>query len=359
MKLNFSVKKAGNVRYVLHLILCTSFFLFTAASEKKGELKISGFCKSLSAGTRILEEPGWTNWDMAPIYDSEGKVHLFVGRWKQGTTWHREAQIDHYIASNPEGPYSFHSTVFQNDSTTFFNPQINFVDGKYVMVFSFKEKETPSINQKIGIATSSSLYGPWKTSDLNPVIGPSFIPGSPNCLHASNPTFVKDKQGRYRIYYKSISDQPDDPYLRTISLAIADRIEGPYINHSSNPLITYVEHGVDVEDPYVFFYKGKYYLILEDRRGVADVLEGKKLNKEEIKDGGWRSGLIYQSGDGIQWGIPEIGYRSNSFYFDEPAARFERPHILWKDGKPVYLFLALDKGKYGLGTGAVLKVKGW
>ncbi len=69
-------------------------------------------------------------------------------------------------------------------------------------------------------------------------------------------------------------------------------------------------------------------------------MEGKSQIIEKKQLGGNRPGLIYQSKDGINWDRPEIGYQINYYYFKQPLARSERPNILWKDGKPEYLFLA-------------------
>ena len=322
------------------------------------QMKVSSFCESLEPVHRILEDPEWTNWDMAPIYDESGKIHLYVGRWPKEGNWLVNAQIVHTVSDSPEGPYEVLDTIFQDDTISYYNPQINLVDGTYVMVYAYKERSFPRINQRVGLATSTSLDGPWKKSPYNPVLAPTYEPGSFDCLHASNPSFHVDKEGKFRIYYKTVSDQPD-PYLRTISLAISDQIEGPYKPHSDNPLITYEQHGLDVEDPYNFIYNGKYYMILEDRMNVAGTYLDIKVDPDTVRLGGWRPGLIYESDDGVKWDEPEIGYQTNAFYFDEPVKRFERPHILWRDGKPEYLYMSLAGGQYGLGTGAVLKINNW
>jgi hypothetical protein len=163
-----------------------------------------------------------------------------------------------------------------------------------------------------------------------------------------------DEDGKYRIYYKSISDRT--PPRRTISLAIADQIDGPWVNHPDNPLISYEHLGLDIEDPYAFYYKGSYYMIVEDRMAVRDALEGHPLPDNQIKPGGNRPGLIYTSKDGINWGRPEIGYQTNSFYFKEELSRTERPHILWKDDEPEYLFLANHGSRE---AGFFLKIENW
>ena len=148
----------------------------------------------------------------------------------------------------------------------------------------------------------------------------------------------------------------NNPGYRTISLAISDNIEGPYVNHSDNPLISYEDLRLDIEDPYAFYYKGTYYMIVEDRMGVKDALEGNQIPEKDIERGGNRPGLIYTSKDGISWDRPEIGYQTNSYYFDEELSRTERPHILWKDGKPEYLFLANHGSKE---AGFYLKIDNW
>ena len=344
----------GKNQLIWILILCISL---TSCNEK--QLKVSSFCESLEPVHRILEDPGWTNWDMAPIYDESGNVHLFVGRWPRDGDWLVNAQIVHAVADKAEGPFVVLDTVFQNDTITYYNPQINLVDGLYVMVYAYKERSLPRMNQQVGLATSSSLEGPWEPSPHNPVLFPSGIPGTFDCMHASNPSFHKDTDGKFRIYYKSASDQPGAPFIRTISLAISNNIEGPYIPHPDNPLISYAEYGLDVEDPYNFFYKGKYYMILEDRMDVASTYTDTPADPDTVRPGGWRPGLIYESEDGVHWEDPEIGHMTNAFYFNEPLKRIERPHILWKDGEPEYLYMSLAGGKYDLASGAILKINNW
>ena len=95
-----------------------------------------------------------------------------------------------------------------------------------------------------------------------------------------------DREGKFRIYYKSISDRK--PAYRTISLVTADRIEGPYVDHPANPLISYEALGLDIEDPYAFFYQDTYYMIVEDRMAVKEALEGHQLPDKQIKRGGNR-----------------------------------------------------------------------
>ena len=87
---------------------------------------------------------------------------------------------------------------------------------------------------------------------------------------------------------------------------------------------------------------------------VASLLSGKPST--DAKPGGNRPGLLYKSKDGIKWDRPELSYDTVSKYFDKELSRSERPHILWKDGKPEYLFLANHDHKE---AGFYLKIEGW
>jgi len=290
-----------------------------------------------------------------------------VCRWPAETRmkgWLTHSEIAHAVADRPEGPYKITGTMigFESDSTwdqSVYNPNIHKIGEKYVMVYSGRKREKDNIAQQVGMAFADSPSGPWTKNSNNPIIPYSGIPGSWNCRHASNPSLVACPDGTFRIYYKGISDT-EDPQLRTIGMAVSKNLEGPYTDYPNNPLISYIEKEGDVEDPYAFYYKGKYYIILEDRMGVArHATAAVRPKEQDVHAGGVRPGLIYASKDGIDWEEPQTGYQTNDFYFDESRERFERPQILWKDGKPDYLFLALKGGKYKRSSGAVLKINNW
>jgi hypothetical protein len=316
----------------------------------------SSFCKSLVPGQYILPaKEGWWNWGMAPIYDEAGKLHIFnssipyMGSLGMGY-WQTKSIINHYVADSIEGPFELVDTVFSSESATYHNPQISKVGDTYVLVFLWKSATSGSL-QSIGMATAKSLYGPWAENPNNPIIQP--VAGTSNAAHASNPSFLVDRDGKFRIYYKSMSE---GSCFREISLAIADEIGGPYLDFSSNPLISFKQLERDIEDPYAFFYNDTYYMILEDRMDVAGALSGDLAPLEKVKLGGLRPGLLFESKDGIHWGRPEIGYNTDASYFGGELSRSERPHILWKAGEPKYLFLANHGSEE---AGFYLKINAW
>ena len=144
------------------------------------------------------------------------------------------------MADSVEGPYKLVGTVFSSDQRTYHNPQISKVKDTYVLVFLWKSVEQGSL-QSIGMATAKSLDGPWTENPANPIIRPT--PGTPNAAHASNPSFLVDREGKFRIYYKSMSGRPA---LREISMAMAGQIDGPYVDCPENPLISYKDMERDI-----------------------------------------------------------------------------------------------------------------
>ncbi len=338
---------------ILGLLTCS---VLATACAQQVVVEDSDFLKSQVPGKYILpsDEDSWT-WGMAPIYDEDGKLHIFNSVIPNDGIWVKDSKIVHWTADSVEGPYTLEGDLFASEDAGYHNPQVSKVGDTYVLVYLFNQlNDENGSMQEVGIATAKSLDGPWTESPHNPIIPASGQMGGYDINHASNPTFVASPDGKYRIYFKSMTTKAK---IREISLAVSDSIEGPYENYSGNPVISYAEQGLDIEDPYAFYYQGDYYMILEDRRAVKNMLDGNPLEAAEIKSGGFRPGLIYKSKDGIDWGIPKVGYQTNEFYFGETLARSERPHILWKEGQPEYLFLAChDKDPT---AGFFVKINDW
>ncbi len=346
------------MKYIVNTLL--GVVLIGGMSKLNAAVEVSAFCRSHVPGTCIIEaQKGYWNWGMAPIYDGKGKLHVFNSVIPKKGSWVKHSKIAHYTADKPEGPYTFVEDTFSSDEASYHNPQVSKVGDIYVLVFLLNRyRDENGSRQEVGIATTRSLDGPWTESPHNPIIRASGTMRGANIVHASNPSFVAAPDGTYRIYYKSMTDRyRRRQAIREISLAVSNTIEGPYENCAQNPLISYMDHKLDIEDPYAFYYKGMYYMIVEDRQGVKNMLEGNPIPADRIRKGGYRPGLIYKSKDGIDWGIPEVGYQTNKVYFGAKLARSERPHILWKDGKPECLFLACHD--HTRSAGYFLRIENW
>lgn len=322
-------------------------------------IESSSFLEAQVPGAYIIPaDEGYWNHCMAPIYDEKGKLHVFCSIIPNNGSWAKQSKIGHYTADKPEGPYTFVGITFESSEATYHNPQVSKVGETYVLVF-LKNNHLERNRQEVGLATAKSLTGPWRESPLNPVIPATGMMAGAEIVHASNPTLVVTPEGRFRIYYKSMTNKYGDrKAFREISFASSDKLEGPYVNYPGNPVISYADKQVDIEDPYIFRYDGAYHMIVEDRMGVKDMLEGHPIPADEIRPGGFRPGLIYSSVDGINWGEPKVGYETNTFYFGAKLARTERPHILWKNGKPECLFLACH-GDGDPTAGFFVRIENW
>lgn len=184
--------------------------------------------------------------------------------------------------------------------------------------------------------------------------GPFILPSEPGSWTWGMAP-IYDEAGRVHVFNSVIPDAGTWVKDSKIVHWVADQAEGPYDVYPENPLISYADQGIDIEDPYAFAYNGQYYMILEDRQNVKGLLEGSQEGKAQ--PGGFRPGLIYQSADGLDWGIPKVGYLTNEIYYGHALARSERPSILWKDGQPEYLFLACHDDDST--AGYILKINDW
>ncbi|HCA46538.1 MAG TPA: glycosyl hydrolase family 43 [Armatimonadetes bacterium] len=292
---------------------------------------LSGFAQRLEPVGRILELPDWHVWGSSPIDGPDGKVHLFSARWPVETGfggWSTHSQIVHSVASEPEGPFEVVDVVLTGrggrhwDAAMVHNPTIHEHEGRYYL-FHIGNLDGRPFTQQIGVAVSDSLYGPWTRLD-DPVLGPSQYRAW-DWLMATNPALLRHSNGQFWLYYKSW-DMAD--LKRKMGLAVADHILGPYHKHPDNPIVDYSPQGKQVEDAYVWFEDGLFYMLMaDDNEGVVCQ----------------HGGALITSEDGIHWSEPQIGYQTTEVYFEgEPVRRFERPQVLLRDGHPAYLYLAMQ-----------------
>lgn len=328
--------------------------------QKYPQDKISDFSKNLQPMGRILESEGYYVWCCAPIYGEDGKVHVFYSRWpekyKMGG-WIHKSEIAHAIADKPEGPYTYVETVLSPregyfDATTCHNPHIQYLNGTYYLFYMGNSDGTVYTKQ-IGLAKSKSINGPWIRSD-KPILETGETGTWDDC-NTTNPAFVSHPNGQAWLYYKSWNKeayQNEKGAIRAnrkYGLAIANNIEGEYKRYENNPVVDFSKYGDNkqVEDAYVYIEDGKFKMLMRDM-GYFD---------HEV-------GLIFESADGLNWSEAQIAWFGADAYLEEPTApshlkrygRFERPQLLMKDGKPAYLFNAMQGGQYGTSSGFVFKI---
>lgn len=322
----------------------------------------SGFSKKLKPVGRILEEKGYYVWCNSPVYDNDGKVHVFYSRWpeKYGMGgWIHQCEIAHAVAESAELQFKHLEVVLAPregyfDATTCHNPHIQWIDGLYCL-FYMGNSNGKTNTKRIGLATSDSINGPWKRTDT-PLLEAG-VSGAWDDHCTTNPAFVKHLNGEYWLYYKSWNTKEYDDAAgqkirgnRKYGLAIANSVAGPYKKFENNPVIDFSNLGNNqqLEDAFVWIENGKFMLIARDM-GF--------FNHDY--------GLIFESEDGINWSNPQIAYYETDHYFAQPPkpkhlsryGRLERPQILKRNGKPEYLFTTTQGGKFNTASGFVFKIE--
>jgi hypothetical protein len=322
------------------------------------------FSKHLRPVGRVLELPGYYVWCSSPIYGPDGRVHVFFSRWvasKGMGGWLNGSEIARAVADRPEGPYQVQETVLAPrgpgywDATTCHNPSIQLVDGKYCLFF-MGNSNGKTDTKRIGLATASSLEGPWTRPDQ-----PLLLPGPAGAWDdhcTTNPAFIKHPNGQYWLYYKSWNTAEYEAAKgqpirgnRKYGLAVADRLEGPYEKYAGNPVIDFSGQGSNkqFEDAFVWRQHGRFNLLARDM-GVYS---------QDV-------GLYLDSEDGKAWSFPKIAFLPLRDYgVVQPAApaalkrygRLERPQLLLRDcHQPEYLFCASQGGAAGTASTFVLRI---
>lgn len=337
-------------------------FLFTLTNysfgQKNQEFSDRNFEDNWEFVGIAVEEPGYTIWGSSPIFDDDGKVHLFVARWPGNTVdpgWRTHSEIAHYIGESAEGPFVFSDVALKGDiqikdqkmgdpegekvkAYAPHNPNIHKVDGLYALFYIANDGiEQHPANQYICLAVSESLNGPWrKKGDNGKILD---VPRNPDYWNykasngVNNPAFLQHPNGGYFLYFKSEKSR--------MGLAVAENLEGPYVQMP----FPVTANDRNIEDGYAFMYKDKIALLTTDNHGI-------------IESGG---GILWTSEDGIRFDNYKKGFhrinRYTDFNMEDVAvhygptdssyAKFERPQILLKDGNPWYLYAPSGSNIYG------------
>ena len=288
-----------------------------------------------------VEEPGYTVWGSSPIQDEKGQTHLFVARWpaelKVDPGWRSHSEIAHYVAPSPEGPFRFSDIALKGtgkdtwDKYGAHNPTIHKVGDRYVLLYiGNNNPETPPhpANQHIGMALSSSLYGPWEKVNGNGLIlsppedSTYWNFGATNGVN--NPALLCHPDATFYLYFKSEGGR--------MGLARSPDIEGPY-KQLPEPVTSNKQ---TIEDGYAFLYKNKICILTTDNHGI-------------LEKGG---GLLWQSEEGLNFKLLEQGFYPAEGYLGKKALqnarrhyggeiiKFERPQILMINKEPAYLYVS-------------------
>ncbi len=311
---------------------------------------------------------GYWVWCGSVIKAEDGKYHMFASRWGKHLPMHPgwlvDSEIVRAVSDTPEGPYQFQEVVLPRrgpeywDGRMTHNPSIKKYKDKYLLyyvgtTYPFAEPKAEDqittsdyiailtcANQRIGVAISDSIYGPWERFDE------PMLTTRPNCFDnfmVTNPAPLIKQNGEVLMLYKSRSYRKDltEYFLydnMKISIATAKNYMEKCKSISDEPIFD--SKLFDLEDQFIWQDEtGKYYMIAKDMNGDTC--------------GEPRGGVYASSSNGVDWTLHkgELAY-SRKILWDDGIVRemgnLERPFILFENGKPTHMFFATSDGANGL-----------
>ena len=315
-------------------ILLSGFVLGGVGNKAAAEDLDRAWADRLEYVGVAVVEPGYHVWGSSPVVGPNGKVHLFVARWPVSAGfngWYTHCEIARYLGDTPEGPFRFKEVVLEGTGTPSWdriaphNPTIQKLGEHYALLYIANTGMDFPASQRIGMLVSSSLDGPWKkVGEDGLILSPTddaSIWSQSSTVGVNNPALLQHPDGRFFLYYKA--KRKGD--VRRMGVAIAEKLDGPYVFHHT-PLTS---NTGEIEDGYAFVEDGKVRLLTTDNHRGA--------------------GLLWESNDGIAFGLPMLGFERMNRYIPENQVReatnyrgrkFERPQILIQKGRPTHLYVA-------------------
>lgn len=321
-------------------------------SAQDKELKLPYMSMALSAKYigPTASDPDWYLWCFSPIMGKDNKVHAFVSRWPAAdgdNGWSgKNAEIAHYVSDKPEGPFTYVKTVMKSDmfpdTKTMIgphNPRLEYVDGKYVLLYICQDASQKGIMMRIGMMVADDLNGPWHFAGKDGIL----VDSSTNPEHWTynavigvyNPAFLKIKD-KYYIYFNSGTPE----HMKSkYGYAVSDKLEGPYAL-CDTPITDNISY---IEDAQAFSVDDTYYLLTTDNLGgntgvFGNLILWKSKNGLEFKRSEAKTamGVLFD-----YWGTEKEQQKlleTPGLYIHHPSGKLERPAILKIDGKPAYLY---------------------
>jgi hypothetical protein len=286
---------------------------------------------------------------------------MFASRWPKELPmhpgWLTSSEIVRAVSATPEGPYEFQEVVLPErgaqywDGRSTHNPHIVKHDGRYLLYYMGSTHplsgpvggdgyglEDPRCivartNKRVGLAVSSSIFGPWERYDA-PIL--PVRPGKFDSYLTSNPAPYVHTDGSVLLIYKARRYVGNAYGNMTLGAAWADHYQGPYRVISDDPL--FQGDRFHIEDPFIWKSERGYQLIAKDMEGT---LCGEK-----------HGGIHAYSLDGLDWKLSDSPRSySRQVRWDDGSIQimgsFERPFLLFQEGKPTHLFAAVADGPGG------------
>lgn len=323
------------------------------------------FCYRMEWKGDLLDDPDYFTWSHFGLQGPDGLYHLFgeriaaetIRRHNAHIAWGHFtcAEIAHYVADHPEGPYRFVDLPLPRGTADDFDPSMIYPtvypDGdRWVMMYNGIAAVGDGHMLRGGLAVAESLYGPWRK--LGAVLTPSTDPRHFTCQAAIHVPSLLPFCGKWYAYFHTGPGSPQGYGLPDwgpngtdcIGVAVADRPEGPW-QILDEPAFQQPYPGepgkhVTVEDVGAFAWNDRVYLICSDFFGhVTGVVGGLALFVSE--DGvSFPFEQARLAADLIPAYYPAYNARRATVWWEPTLPnRLEAPRMMMLDGRPAY-FLA-------------------
>ncbi|WP_297089717.1 hypothetical protein [uncultured Draconibacterium sp.] len=302
----------------------------------------------------VFESDSFHIWGASLTKGNDGLYHMYYSRWPKSHSahWTTDSEIAHAVSESPYGPFQHRDVTLPARGADFWdgmcthNPTIHEFNGRYYLYYmgntgDEKKPSTPTKptinwvhrnNQRIGVAVATNPNGPWERFD-EPLIDVSPDSTAHDALLVSNPSVTLRPDGGYLMVYKAAGKKrkgiAGGPVVHCV--ATSDSPTGPFKKHDL-PVFTAEGHDFPAEDPFIFYYGGKYRAIVKDMHG-AFIEAGKSLVYFESKDGyDWKLDSTNPLASKLQIKWEDKGIKQVDF--------LERPQIYIEDGKPTAILCA-------------------
>ena len=308
----------------------------------KNNLNITNLLKPVPKRA-VFEMQDWFIWG-GSVVNFNNKYHMFFSRWpreKGFKGWVTHSEIAYATSRDPLGPFEFQTTILSKkdddhwDADVLHNPNIIKYNKKLFLYYTGNRGNGKYYNhrnnQRIGLAVADKPEGPWKRFN-KPLIDVST--DNWDSLLTTNPSCCITPDGNFLMLYKAATDigkknSQKAPVYHGV--ALAENARGPF-KKNSEPILTSDDVDFPGEDPYVWYYNDRYYLILKDM--------GTNYTNNT------RSLVLFESFDGSEWNLsnkPLVTDRNINFedWGIKKLFRVERPQLLIIDGEPTVLYCAV------------------
>jgi hypothetical protein len=305
---------------------------------------------------------GYWVWCGSVVQGEDGRFHMFASRWPKQLPMHPgwlvQSEVVRAVSDTPEGPYRFEEVVLPArgaeywDGRSTHNPHIVRHKDMYLLYYMgsthpFAEPEDnvlamddPRViaarsNKRIGLATATSVRGPWTRRDA-PIL--DVRPGKFDSYLTSNPAPCVHEDGSVLLIYKARRYVGHHFSEMALGAARAEHFTGPYVPVSDQPI--FPPSDIHLEDPFIWKTADGYRMIAKDMNGS---IGGEK-----------HGGINAFSEDGLRWRIADQpqAYSRTVTWDDGTVSRMgnlERPFLLFQQGRPTHLFAATADGDGNFG----------